>query len=285
MLMGVKAVFGQLSSHVLCFGGRGTVNDRSYFSVAKSAAHRAVERPFVVTIGAGENVRPGLDGRVLNVARVSYVYGPTNLFVTDPSEVIRVAQWPVAIVLHDAWTIGGLPHLVDDLGMPDRTILAGAQDGIVRPDNKVEALWRALEDTPLELAVLPLPANFFDPGKPTLAISKLPFIPKNLGTEEGERVWKRQLKIERDPAIAREAKARNVARFGKPTCLACDFAHPDQAMFDAHHPTPLAVGARITLPEHLEILCPTCHRRAHRKSRLDPYSLFELRAWNSAGRP
>lgn len=284
-LMGVKAVFGELSSHVLCFGGRGTINDRSYFSVAASAARRAVERPYVVTIGAGENVRPGLDGRVLNLARVSLVYGPTGLFVTDPAEVARLAQWPVAVVLHDAWRIGGLPHLVEELGFLDRTILAGAQDGIVRPDIKVDALWQALKDKPLELLALPLPANFYDPGKPTLAVSKLPLIPKSLGAQEGEKVWKLQLKLERDPAIAREGKARNAARYGSPTCEACDFSHTDQAMFDAHHPTPLAIGVRVTLPEHLQILCPTCHRRAHRKSRLEPYTLLELRNWNAAGRP
>jgi 5-methylcytosine-specific restriction enzyme A len=56
-------------------------------------------------------------------------------------------------------------------------------------------------------------------------------------------------------------------------------------MFDAHHPAPLAVGKRVTLPEHLQILCPTCHRRAHRKGRVQPFSLLELQAWVRAGRP
>jgi hypothetical protein len=109
-LMGVKAVFGLLSSHVLCFGGRGSISDRSYFSVAAGAARRAVEQPFIITIGGGKNVRDGLEGRVLNIARASLVYGPTSTLVTDPAELSRLAQWPVAIALHDAWRFVGSPH-------------------------------------------------------------------------------------------------------------------------------------------------------------------------------
>jgi hypothetical protein len=30
-IMGVKAVFGAISSHVLCFGARGNINGRSFF--------------------------------------------------------------------------------------------------------------------------------------------------------------------------------------------------------------------------------------------------------------
>ena len=166
--------------------------------------------------------------------------------------------------------------------MPDRTILAGAQDGIIRPDEKVELLGDKLKDGPLELMALPLPANFYDPGRPRLAIAKRPMNP---GAKEGERIWKLQKQLERDPKIKKIAKSLNVEKFGQPTCEACLFAHPDRAMFDAHHPTPLAVGVRVTLPEHFEILCPTCHRRAHRKSMLDPFSLIEIKEWIAAGRP
>lgn len=284
-LMGVKAVFGMLSSHVLCFGARGSLNDKSSYSVAAGAARRAVKSPFVVTIGGGKEVRDGLEGRVLNVARVALVYGPTSTLVTDPQEVARLAQWPVAVALHDVWQFVGMPHLVEDLGFPDRTILSGAQDGIVRPDEPMDQLWTALRDWPVERVALPLPGNFYDSGQPKLIGTRLPTIPSSAGAEEGERVWKLQRSIERDRATAQEAKRLNVERYGIMTCEACEFANSDIAMFDAHHPTPLAVGKRTTLPEHLQILCPTCHRRAHRKSRLDPYQLHELRAWVAAGRP
>jgi 5-methylcytosine-specific restriction protein A len=193
-LMGVKAVFGALSSHVLCFGGRGEPNDKAYFSVAESAARRAVTQPFVIAIGGGKNVRDGLEGKVLNVARLSLVYGPTSSIVADPVEVQRLAQWPVAIALHDVWRFVGNPHLVDDLGFDDRTILAGAQDGVIRPDEKVDRLWAALQEWPVERAALPLPANFYDTGLPYRVGTKLPKIPASGGAEEGERVWKLQLK-------------------------------------------------------------------------------------------
>lgn len=72
---------------------------------------------------------------------------------------------------------------------------------------------------------------------------------------------------------------------GSMPCEARRFAHSDGAMFDAHRPTPLALGKRTTLPEHLLILCPTCHLRAHRKSRLDPFQLHQLQSWVASGRP
>lgn len=284
-LVGVKAVFGALSSHVLCFGGRGEPNDKAYFSVAESAARRAVTQPFVIAIGGGKNVRDGLAGKVLNVARLSLVYGPTSSIVADPVEVQRLAQWPVAIALHDVWRFVGTPHLVDDLGFVDRAILAGAQDGIIRPDDKVDRLWDALKDWPVERVALPLPANFYDTEQPYRVGTRLPKIPASAGAEEGERVWKLQLKTERSSALAGAAKALNIQKYGRLTCEACGFFHSDSAMFDAHHPTPLAVGKRHTLAEHLEVLCPTCHRRAHRKSQLDPFALHEIKSWVAAGRP
>ncbi len=285
LLMGVKAVFGPMTSHVLCFGGRGDPSTKSYYSVPAGAARRAVERPFVLTIGGGKDVRPGSEGRVTNLVRVSLVYGPTALLVGDPKEAKRLAQWPVSIALHDVWRLKGAPHLVDDLGFPDRKILAGAQDGIVHPEDMVARLWDELRNWPVERAAVLLPANFYDSGQPRLFIGKLPSLPSKGGAEEGKRILKLQKSLERDPRLAKAAKQLNVAKHGTPTCESCDFSHGDLAMFDAHHPTPLAVGHRHTLPEHLEILCPTCHRRAHRKSLLDPYSISELREWVAAGRP
>lgn len=280
-VMGVKAVFGPLHSHVLCFSGR-TPGKASYFSVAAGVARRAVDRPFIFAIGGGPRVRDNLGGCVLNIARASTVYGLTERFVVDPAEIERLEQWPVAIALHDVYRIVGYPHLVDELGFDDRLILAGAQDGVIRPDDKVEQLWAALSHWPIERIALPLPHNFYDTGSPSLATTELPTF---TGKEEGEKIWKLQRKIERDATVSRAAKRLNIAKYGRLTCEACTFAHDDSGLFDAHHPTPLAIGKRTTLPEHLHILCPTCHRRAHRKSPLDPYSLLELQSWITAGRP
>jgi hypothetical protein len=51
---------------------------------------------------------------------------------------------------------------------------------------------------------LPLPVNFYDPGRPTLAGTRLPTVPGGDGGEEGERIWKMQLSIERDRATAKK---------------------------------------------------------------------------------
>lgn len=240
----------------------------------------------MIAIGGGRDVQEGFDGRVLNLARVALVYGLTRTFLSDPEEIAGLSRWPVAIALHDVWAFVGGPRLVEDLKFPDRTILAGAQDGIVHPDEGMQRLWGALRDWPVERVALPLPRNFYDSGTPTLVNALLPTIPLS-SAEEGEQIYKQQRIVERNRALAGEAKRLNFARYGAVTCEACKFAHTDTAMFDAHHPTPLAVGKRMTLAEHLIVLCPTCHRRAHRKGRnaLDAYSLAELQEWVATGRP
>jgi hypothetical protein len=282
LLMGVKAVWGAISSYVLCFGERpGT--DAQKYSLPGGAARRAVERPFVIAIGGGRNVRDNLGGRVVNLARVSTVYGTTEAFV-GPDEAHRLQQWPVSVALHEVWKFVGTPHLVADLGFPDRTILVGVQDGIIRPE-AIDDLWKALEEWPIEAQPLPPISNFYDSGSPRLVHSKLPLPPGGEKGEEGQRIYKLQRQIERDPKLRKEAKRLNLQRHGQHTCEACLFAHGDSVMFDVHHPTPLAVGVRTTLAEQLIVLCPTCHRRAHRKSKIDPYSLAELREWISQGRP
>ena len=105
------------------------------------------------------------------------------------------------------------------------------------------------------------------------------------GSWEGRRIWVDQSKIERQPNLSLGAKNLNRARYGRVTCEACKFTNRDEGLFEAHHPCPLALGERQTRVEDLIVLCPTCHRRAHRKGQLDPYSLPELREWVAAGRP
>jgi 5-methylcytosine-specific restriction protein A len=117
-------------------------------------------------------------------------------------------------------------------------------------------------------------------------MSKTPTVPGGFSGAEGQQLWTLQKRLERDPRLAKEAKRLNSEKYGVPTCEACFFSHPDLGMFDAHHPNPLAAGQRVTLVEHLEVLCPTCHRRAHRvPNPLQPLQLFKLKEWVMEGRP
>jgi len=82
-IMGVKAVWGTASEPVMCFGSRGDerAKDRLHFMQARSAAEKAIARPYLVTIGGGERVSGELRGRVLELVRVTGVYGETTAFV------------------------------------------------------------------------------------------------------------------------------------------------------------------------------------------------------------
>jgi hypothetical protein len=104
---------------------------------------------------------------------------------------------------------------------------------------------------------------------------------------EGRRKFRLQTFTERNSALSREAKRLNgEAHGGLITCEACQFGHSDSALFDAHHERPLAGGVRDSKVTDLKVLCPTCHRRAHRTDNpLEPLSLEALRAWVDAGRP
>src|SRR3954463_3636961 len=72
-LMGVKAVWGRSSEPVMCFGSRGDerAKDRGHFMLARNTAEKAIARPYLVTIGGGEQVPPALRGRVLELVRVT----------------------------------------------------------------------------------------------------------------------------------------------------------------------------------------------------------------------
>lgn len=104
---------------------------------------------------------------------------------------------------------------------------------------------------------------------------------------EGHEIWRLQKTRERDIKLATKAFEEHARRNGgKYKCQACDFLHGDRGLFDAHHVKPLLAGFRKTHYSELAVLCPTCHRRAHRSgNRLQPYSLEELRSWAASGRP
>lgn len=287
LIQGAKAVFGPIGSHVLCFGGRGQPGSNAYYTKPRSAAQQAVERPWVICIGGGRQVRDNLGGHVLNVVRVGYDFGDTASFV-EPSEAQRLAQWPVAVVLNDVWVVDGFPHLRTDLAMPDRRVLENAMDGIIRHRDRIELLHQRLLDWEIRQVAADLPSNFLPASTPTLTTVSRASLTVSMGSEEGKELWRLQREKESSPALKREAKRLNAERHGgRYACEACTFASADSAMFDAHHPLPLAVGVRVTLAEHLIVLCPTCHRKAHRKNAnpLDPFTLSELIQWNENSRP
>ena len=83
-IMGVKAVWGRSSEPVICFGSRGdeALKDPGHFQQARATANKAIPQPYLVTIGGGAEVGPELRGRVLELVRVTGVYGETKAFPT-----------------------------------------------------------------------------------------------------------------------------------------------------------------------------------------------------------
>lgn len=264
----------------MCFGSRGNagLKDKGHFSQARTTAERAQTQPYFLTIGGGEQVPDELRGRVLELVRATGVYGETTAFVRDEDLRTRLAQWPVAIIMSEVYTISGQPHLVDDLGFPDRRILANAYDSVIRDQDQVERLWDALKDWNVERRwdVLP-PRGFRDPGKVQMYGSMYPKLDST--SSEGKRIWKLQQEIERDPRLKHQVKALNrVKNGGVIMCEACNFTDPLDSMFDAHHLQPLAAGDRESRADDLAVLCPTCHRWSHAKSddKLSPVPVEEI---------
>lgn len=264
----------------MCFGSRGdaSLKDKGHFSQARTTAERAQTQPYFLTIGGGEQVPDALRGRVLELVRATGVYGETTAFVRDEELRARLAQWPVAIIVSEVYSIRGEPRLVEDLGFPDRRILANAYDSVIRDEDQIQRLWGALKDWEVERRwdVIP-PAGFRDPGKVQMCGSIYPKLDSK--SAEGMRVWKLSREIERDPKLKREAKALNRAKNGGViVCEACRFSDPLDSMFDAHHLEPLAAGNRQSRVDDLVVLCPTCHRWAHAKAedKLSPIAVQDV---------
>lgn len=252
------------------------LKDRGHYQSARISAEYAVDRPYLVAIGGGGDCEPGREGRVLNVAKVSKVYGETPVFYKDPDDLEGLSRWPVATALLDVYEVEGFPRLVEDLGLPDRTILVNAFDLVVRPEEKVTALWEALRDVPLHLVDLPPLVNFREPDRVTLVGS---LAPMRISKEEGQRLSKEVQVFERQSELAKLARAKNrEAHGGALQCEACGFNDDLDGMFDAHHLVPLMLGVRETTLSDLVVLCPLCHRWAHRKGggQRAPLPLIEL---------
>lgn len=280
-LMGVKAVWGRSSEPVMCFGSRGDekAKDRGHFMQARNTAQKSLTMPYLITIGGGEQVGPELRGRVLEIVKVTGVFGETRAFVRDSDLLARLAQWPVAVVLSEIYRIEGEPLLIDDLGFPDRNILANAYDGVLRDEERLTQLWESLRKRPIarrwDIQTLP---GFYDPGKVQMYGSSYPKILSS--SAEGKRIWKEMQVKERDRALSKAVKDQNRSRNnGMVICEACDLSDESGALFDAHHLDPLGKGPRWSNVENFAVLCPTCHRWAHWKAAdvLQPIPISALR--------
>ncbi|MGE3907098.1 MAG: HNH endonuclease [Reyranellaceae bacterium] len=278
--MGVKAVWGRSSEPVMCFGSRGNpaAKDRLYFSQARNTAEKALTSPYLVTIGGGEHVTPGLRGKAIELVRVTGAYGETRGIVRDPDVLSRLSQWPVAVVLSEIYQIEGEPDLIGDLGFPDRTILLNAFDGVRRDDEQIKLLWNAMAKRPVirRRDVPPLP-HFRDPQKVILIGSSYSKVV--ISASEGEKTWRHMRIAERNSALAHAVKDTNrSANSGVIVCEACALTDANASVFDAHHLEPLQAGVRESRIDDFAVLCPTCHRLAHVKAvdPLQPLSISEL---------
>jgi 5-methylcytosine-specific restriction enzyme A len=266
MLMGVKAVWGAAEEPLMCFGSRSenpAAKDRAHFSQARRTAERAQSYPFFITIGGGKQVPLSLEGRTLELVKCTGVYGETGAFAQSDQLRSQLAQWPVAVMLSEVFEICGYPHLVDDLGFPDRRILRNAYDTVLRQEDRLEALWQALKDQEIRARKeLQFPPGFYDPGKVVLFSSSYPKLTS--ASNEGKRRWKLACAAERDQRLKTQVKALNRDRHGGTiVCEACGFRHVSAKLFDVHHLLPIAAGERNTRVDDLAVLCPTCHRWAH----------------------
>ena len=271
-LMGVKAVWGPTRKPVLTFPSQGKT-ENARLAKAKSAAERALQRPWIITVGAGKEVEASRDGRVLCLVRGTGVYGETSAFIRGSLD----PRWPVSIVLTEVFSVMGEPHLIKDLGFLDRKLLSNAS-GVVRPARRFGQLWEALKDWEIErLWEVNLP-GFRDPGELQLCRETYPRVEG--ASTEGRRCWTISKKIERDRKLVHLAKARNREQNGGTLkCEACDFTDQLDAMFDAHHIEPLSAGVRESRDDDLAVLCPTCHRWVHAKAKdtLSPVPIREIK--------
>jgi predicted HNH restriction endonuclease len=107
---------------------------------------------------------------------------------------------------------------------------------------------------------------------------------QDINAIEGGRRLVVHLRIERDPAIAREAVRRHVRDDGL-VCKLCvlDFSRRYQMgagehCLEAHHKLPLSlrlVASQTNLEDFL-VICPSCHRVIHKKRAFDQESLAKV---------
>jgi 5-methylcytosine-specific restriction protein A len=92
---------------------------------------------------------------------------------------------------------------------------------------------------------------------------------------EGRIVYRRHRTRERDPKLRKKKLAEVQRRYGQLVCEACNeilsnrYGPLGDEAYEVHHLVPLsAAGQRETRLDDVALLCPTCHRIAHR---IDPW--------------
>ncbi len=281
--MGVKAVWGICLEPVVCFssGGGDPLKPHRFYGKARAAAEKSVGSPFLFMIGGGKGVPAPLRGRVLDLVRLTCAYGQTTAFITDPDLRENLAQWPVAVALGDVYEIVGSPGLVENLGFPGRKILSSVYDGVNYVRQDTTALWNALADWTVRRRHVPSIPGFVAPK----ALQLCPTLPPQISRSEGARRVSQARSLERSGPLRDAVKQRNRdTNGGRLVCEACGWADDNPGMFDAHHVCPLWVGERESNIEDFAVLCPTCHRWAHRKgggSMAEPLNIHTLRKQRS----
>jgi hypothetical protein len=98
---------------------------------------------------------------------------------------------------------------------------------------------------------------------------------------EGKRAYSESMKLERDSEFPKLVKDKNRRLHGGVyKCEACTFSADKSSLFDAYHLVPLCLGARQTRVLDFAVLCPTCHRLAHRLGALhDPLPVSRIKTW------
>lgn len=282
-ILGARGEYLAQWKRFIGFPASGDVESKgeAYFNRARKVAEEAAMRPFLISIGAGRECPKDIKGRVLNVSKVGLTYGLTDEMLADETQRERMARWPIATELLDVYEVVGTPHLIDDLGLPDKRILDRAFDRVIgfeeRPEKIIE-LWEALRGYKLQLLDLPPLGNHAEPIKPAQysrgAIAAIT-------AEEGKRIAREVRVVERSSELAREARKWNrELNGGSLVCEGCSFSDEMDGMFDVHHVVPLMVGVRATTLSDLAVLCPLCHRWVHRKGngQTDPLPLAALKA-------
>ena len=112
----------------------------------------------------------------------------------------------------------------------------------------------------------------------TASAADLEPIGLELESREGTLVMRMHLRRERDRSLVRRKKEAVLSKSGVLACEACD-SIPAQIwghdLTEVHHLRPLSSGETVTKLNDLAILCPTCHRAAHR---IEPWpTIGELR--------
>jgi hypothetical protein len=98
---------------------------------------------------------------------------------------------------------------------------------------------------------------------------------------EGAAAYRTHRALERDPALARRAKARRLAETGSLACEVCAFDFLStygllgNGFIEAHHIKPVSSldGTTRTKLSDLSLVCSNCHRMLHRSELLTPAEL------------